>query len=92
MTHFTTGHEELLVPGASSKKVESLKARYVFVEAKDVDFERKYFVLRHHLGQMCSFLEEVNLHRSSTTLVNHVAKLEALLERKTRAPVKQSSC
>lgn len=92
MTYFTTGHEELLVRGASFKKVDSLKARYVLVEAKDVSFERKYFVLCHHIGQICSLLEEVNLYRSSKTLVNHVAKLEALLERKTGAPVKRSSC
>lgn len=80
MTQFTVGHEELLVPEASSQEFKASKDHYTLIEAKVVSFETKCSWPHNRLYQVSSFLDKMNLHESSMTLVIRMAELEGLLE------------
>lgn len=54
MTLFAVGHEKLMVPSDPSQKVETLKARYKFVEWKVPSYEGESSRMCQRLDQIAS--------------------------------------
>lgn len=67
LSHLVVGHEELLLPYASSPWIEDLKPKYDLVEEKVANFEIDHSRLCSRLYQMPPFLEEVKEYGSSVT-------------------------